>query len=94
MQLKAHVNNMAKEAGSQALMQGVTSSRGCLSASQDQHGETTLLSRAACHLVPHVGVSSRTTMDWTRRSEGSLLPMILKGFRDIMAVQARRRLGV
>ena len=87
MQLKAHVNNMAKEAGipTQALMQSYLLERLLERLSRSDN----IVIKGGVLISSLVGVSSRTTMDLDTTIRGFALThdSAEKVFRDIMAVK-------
>lgn len=90
MQLKAHVNNMAKEAGipSQALMQSYLLERLLERLSRSTWRDNVVI-KGGVLISSLVGVSSRTTMDLDTTARGFALThdSAEKVFRDIMAVK-------
>ena len=90
MQLKAHVNNMAKEAGipTQALMQSYLLERLLERLSRSTWRDNIVI-KGGVLIASLVGVSSRTTMDLDTTVRGFALThdSAEKVFRDIMAVQ-------
>jgi hypothetical protein len=90
MQLKAHVNNMAKEAGipSQALMQSYLLERLLERLSRSTWRDNIVI-KGGVLISSLVGVSSRTTMDLDTTVRGFALThdSAEKVFRDIMAVK-------
>ena len=90
MQLKAHVNNMAKEAGipTQALMQSYLLERLLERLSRSTWRDNIVI-KGGVLISSLVGVSSRTTMDLDTTVRGFALThdSAEKVFRDIMAVK-------
>ena len=90
MQLKAHVNNMAKEAGipTQALMQSYLLERLLERLSRSTWRDNIVI-KGGVLISSLVGVSSRTTMDLDTTIRGFALThdSAEKVFRDIMAVK-------
>lgn len=90
MQLKAHVNNMAKKAGipTQALMQSYLLERLLERLSRSTWRDNIVI-KGGVLISSLVGVSSRTTMDLDTTVRGFALThdSAEKVFRDIMAVQ-------
>ena len=90
MQLKAHVNNMAKEAGipTQALMQSYLLERLLERLSRSTWRDNIVI-KGGVLISSLVGVSSRTTMDLDTTARGFALThdSAERVFRDIMAVQ-------
>lgn len=90
MQLKAHVNNMAKEAGipTQALMQSYLFERLLERLSRSTWRDNIVI-KGGVLISSLVGVSSRTTMDLDTTVRGFALThdSAEKVFRDIMAVK-------
>lgn len=90
MQLKAHVNNMAKEAGipTQALMQSYLLERLLERLSRSTWRDNIVI-KGGVLISSLVGVSSRTTMDLDTTVRGFALThdSAERVFRDIMAVQ-------
>lgn len=90
MQLKAHVNNMAKEAGipTQALMQSYLFER-LLERLSKSTWRDNIVIKGGVLISSLVGVSSRTTMDLDTTVRGFALThdSAEKVFRDIMAVK-------
>ena len=91
MQLKAHVNNMAKEAGipTQALMQSYLLERLLERLSRSTWRDNVVI-KGGVLISSLVGVSSRTTMDLDTTVRGFTLTheSAERAFRDIVAVQA------
>lgn len=90
MQLKAHVNNMAKEAGipTQALMQSYLLERLLERLSRSTWRDNIVI-KGGVLISSLVGVSSRTTMDLDTTVRGFALThdSAEKVFRDVMAVK-------